>query len=356
MMSRYRTARALMLLLALGFAVTRPATVLAEGWELEVHAGLGLPTNPTAGTGSVPGTGSASAPAVPSWYFGDGAMALNQALTSFGLNGHLASIDSALTSRFFKRADGAVLGARLDHALTGRFSAEFSIDDSLGPLQANSASRAEIDAAGASFTGAWNAILAAPARAAQTVTSVDSFTRDGRQLLATGGLVIDLTHRTRVQPFATIGGGVAVDYGSSPSAQLTGSYQFAVAPAPGTTSASPATFHETDAVTVSTSTNAGAVGLFGAGARVGNGRWRLRIDARDYLRRNTATTIVTSAPNAQISQSGAVFVLGFSPPLVFSTVSGTPSTLSTPLSNVTTFHATGVQHELAITVGLSWRF
>jgi hypothetical protein len=198
--------------------------------------------------------------------------------------------------------------------------------------------------------------LGGPSRGTQTVTSTTSVNSGGGQRFITGGVVINLTSGNRVTPYAMAGAGVIVNYGSS-SAQVNGTYQFQVVPLPIGSGPPAPTFHETDAVTVSASTTNAAVGVFGFGAKIASaGRWGVRIDARDYLSGNSVTPKVTAAPASQISQPTGIFVLGTSPPLQFSTVSGTPSTLSQPVSSFTTFNGTGVRNHVFVTAGIFWRF
>src|SRR5580693_3623786 len=63
-----------------------PPAARARPWTFEVRGGVGLSTNPTAGTGQLPGLGNVILPAggsfgpartVSSWLFGDGAAQLN---------------------------------------------------------------------------------------------------------------------------------------------------------------------------------------------------------------------------------------------------------------------------------------
>jgi hypothetical protein len=347
---RSRDANTSVLRWAVALALAVPALASAQGWEIEVHGGAGASSNPVAGSGSVSGTGSASAPAVSSWYFGDGALALNQALVFFRQNTQVSALDTALGRPFVERAPGAIVGARLDRFLTPRLALDFSFDNWLGPLQATSTSRAGLDAASTTFIDAWNALLSGPARGTQVVTSVTSVSRRGRELVATGGLAINLLSGTHVMPYVTIGAGVVRNYNGWPGAQLIGAYQFSVVPAP-------ATFHETDTVTVTSSASDAVTGVFGFGVRLaGSGRWGVRIDARDHLSRNTNSTMVTAAPAWQLSQPSGIFILGISPPLQFSTLPGTQSSLSLPLANFTTFRGSGLQNQISATAGLYWRF
>jgi hypothetical protein len=341
----------------LTLALLAPATARAQNWELEVHGGIGTATNPGGGSGSVPGTGSASAATVGSWYFGDGAMAVNQSLTFFGLNGPIAPLDSSLTSRFFYQSNGATVGGRLDRVLTPRFSAEFSVDSFWGSPQPNSSGQAALATSSASFITAWNGLLNAPARGTQTVTSTATTATGGRQIAATAGILYNLTTSARVRPYVTAGAGIIRRNGGA-SAQLTGTYQFTAVPAnvPGVPPTG-STFQETDAVTLAVPSTIVATGVFGFGVRIATGeRWSMKIDVRDYVSPNTASTTVSTAPASQVTQPTGIFILGTSPPLQFSTVPGTASTLSQSLTDVTTFSASGVQQQLVLSLGISWRF
>jgi hypothetical protein len=144
---------------AVAVVLAAPASASAQNWEVEAHGGVGFASNPTGGSGSVPGTGSASAATVSSWYFGDGALAVNQALALFRLSGQISSLDTTLQSPFFQRNTGAAIGVRLARVLTPRFSVELSLDNAFGSLQATSASQAALGAASTSFISAWNALL-----------------------------------------------------------------------------------------------------------------------------------------------------------------------------------------------------
>jgi hypothetical protein len=172
-------------------------------------------------------------------------------------------------------------------------------------------------------------------------------------MMATGGLVVNLATGGRVTPYLTAGAGLLMNRGAAASAKITGDYKFAplVVPDPGQPAA---TFHETDTVTISSASSSSAVGVVGAGIKIaGSDRWGVRIDARDYLSANTNTTTVVTTPTSQSSQPTGVFVLGFAPPLYFSTMPGTASTLSQP-TNSTTFTGTGIRHQVSVTLG--WYF
>jgi hypothetical protein len=340
---------------AVALSLVGPAEAAAQKWDVEVHGGVGTSSLPASGSGSLPGTGSASAAGVASWYFGDGALALSQALAFFGLNAQVSPLDTTLQGPFAKAASGGVFGMRVDRALTPRFSVEVTFDAWRNLLQVAPESQAALDAASAGFISAWTALLDAPARGTETVTSAVTV-QPGRRYTATGALVINLATRGRVTPYATVGAGAVVAGNGSPSAQLVGSYLFSVVPSPDYPVPAPAVYHQTDTLTVSVSQSRAMVGVFGFGVKITGGpRWGVRIDARDQVSGSTRTTL-TAAPASEVSQPTGIFILGTSPPLQFSTVTGTPSTLSVPLSGVTTFQETGVRNLFAVTFGWYWRF
>ena len=90
-----------------------PASATAQSWEVEFHGGYVLSSKPSSGTGALPGTNAASASTVPSWYFGDGALVLNQALTSIRLSPSIVALDSVLKSPFVERRPGGSVGIRI---------------------------------------------------------------------------------------------------------------------------------------------------------------------------------------------------------------------------------------------------
>jgi hypothetical protein len=342
------------MILCVAFASALAATpkASAQSWEVEVHGGLAWTNSPSTGSGSLAGTSSASGTTVPSWYFGDGAMALNQALTSFGSTVQLSALDGALQGPFFQGSTGGVLGLRVARRLTSRFAAEFSFDNAFSQIQAISGSVTALDAASTSFISAWNALLAAPSHGTQTVTSTTSVSHGSRRF-ATGAVVVNLTTGGRVVPYATAGAGVVTSGG--PSARVSGSYRFTVVQLPIGSTVPAASYSETDTVTIGRSDTSGPAGVFGGGVKIAVGRGGLRIDVRDHLMGSNGVT-VTTTPTSQPQTPTGIFVLGTSPPLQFSTVAGVPSTLSQALSQVPTFHGTGMENQVELTVGWYWRF
>src|SRR5690348_2906620 len=133
-------------------AVASPATAQTAGagkWEIELQGGGMLSTNPTAGTVSLPGPGQAFSTAAiyppqsvitvassrreSSWYFGDGAILLNQAAKALetsqvGMStpfpGRIVTLDSVLARSLGQRRRAGSIGVRVSRVLSPRISAE----------------------------------------------------------------------------------------------------------------------------------------------------------------------------------------------------------------------------------------
>jgi hypothetical protein len=348
------------------------STAPQHRWEVELHGGETLGSAPGAGTSALPGPGPAIAPLftipsgfspsrlVSSWYFGDGAALLNQATSSLRLAGRLAPLDSVLESPFVQRASGGDVGLRVARGFTGRLAAEFTFDYSLGTLELTGASVAGIEASRAGFVAAWNALLTAPSRGTQTVSSVATISdRRGRQIVTAGTVLINVMSPRRLTPYAALGAGTISNLHTPPSAVLVGDYRFGIVLPPGLTVrvALPA-FHETDTITVHSRIDNGVTGIFGGGLKYTlTGRWGVRVDVRDRLNTNTIGTTVDATPSSAALAPHSVLTIGTNPPLQFSTLPGVPSNLSgAPISSFKTFTGTGLEHHVDVTTGLFWRF
>src|SRR5262245_47347441 len=155
----------LILMIGVGLATQANA---GQGWEIEVHGGALISSNPTAGSTALPPPSPQvpfipPAPAfilepVPSWFFGDGATILSGAVPA-RLRAAIVPLDFVLKSRFVERGSGGSVGARIDRSLSHRLSAEASIDWANGQLALLSQSNEAIKASEASFLTTWNALL-----------------------------------------------------------------------------------------------------------------------------------------------------------------------------------------------------
>ncbi|MEP6917910.1 MAG: hypothetical protein ABJC89_19850 [Acidobacteriota bacterium] len=361
-------------------------------WEIEVHAGGIVPTNPAAGTVSLPGPGQAfstiaiyTPPGPPtitvassrresSWYFGDGAILFNQAAVALETSkvgmttpfpGRIATLDPVLARALGERRRAATVGARVSRDLTPRLAAELSVDYGLAPLQLTQANGAAIEATRASFIPAFTGLITGnPGRVLKSLTSTAALeTGRGHQLFTSGGLVINLKTTGAIIPYATVAASLISTIGRMPAAILTGHYQFL------NPTGSP--IDETDTVTIrDTRDTRTMAGVIGGGLKYHLSRhWGMRLDARVALSKNTVSTSLDATPNIVLGQLPAGrLVLNADPTLQFSNNSTDPvtaqsvtavasSTLTGPaITGLRTFSGTGVSSHTNIIAGLFWRF
>jgi len=318
-------------------------------------------TIPVEGTGALPPPGPTDPLGirpVSSWYFGDGALQLNR-FAALRLTGQIAALDSLLQRGFVERRPGGTVGFRVARALTRRLAAELTVDYNLGTLELTRESASGLEAARASFVTAWNGALTTGLVATRTVSSEATVSdHQGRQIVTAGTLLINVAPAGRLIPYVALGAGGVSNRGTGPSAVLAGAYQFT----PGLTFGFPTqlpTFHQTDTVTIRSSTSGGFVWVLGGGVKYAmSERWGVRVDVRDHLRGNPVRTLVDTAPATPPTSFGVLALFAVpNPPLVFSGVSDIPSTLSgAPLAGFETFRGAGVEHQVNVTAGLFWRF
>jgi hypothetical protein len=358
-----------------------PAAAQTAGkWEIEFHGGGMLPTNPTAGTVSLPGPGQVFTTASPtplssrresSWHFGDGAILFNQVASALAADrvaqfpGRITTLDPVLGRSLGERRRGGSIGARVSRVLTPRLSAELTIDYSLAPLQITQANSDAIEATRASFIAAFNGLITFnPARRLTSLTSTAAVESGGsRQLFTSGALIINLRTTGDVIPYATVGASLISTTGRTSSATLTGNYQFFLpAGAP---------INETDNVTVRDARGDRTVaGILGGGVKYHvSPRWGIRLDARVSLSKNTASTVLDAIPNVALGllPAGRGFLNAdptiqwtnnSSDPVTFQGVTAVAaSTLTGPaLTGLHTFSGSGVSSHTNITAGIFWRF
>jgi len=364
-----------------------PAAAQTAGsgkWEIEVHGGGMLPTNPRGGTVSLPPQGElftsvtnvpALGPAVhasrrqSSWYFGDGVTVFNGLADSLVANnqaqfsGRLATLDPVLGRSLGAQRRGGSIGARVSRVLTPRFSAELSVDYSLARLEITRANSDAIEATRASFIPAFTGLITFNAnRTLQSVTSVAALERGSSHQLSTGGaLLINLRTTGKVIPYATVGASLISTIGRMPSATLAGNYQFLSIGAP---------MNESDTVTVRDARDAHTVAaILGGGVKYNvSPRWGIRLDARVSLSKNTAGTTLDATPNVVMGGlPPGRFVLLAPTTVMFSnstlpvtnqgvTVVGSSTLTGPALTGVRTFSGSGVASHTNIAAGLFWRF
>jgi hypothetical protein len=330
-------------------------------WEFEVHGGGGFANNPaTEGTANLPAPGAPFTTTIgttsrktSSWYFGDGAVLLNQVNAALGAGASITPLDTVLQSPLIRRPSSASAGLRLSRAISRRFAAEVTFDYSFAKWQLTTPALAGLEASRASFVSAFNAMIATAPFQAPTVTSSSSVSdRSGHQILTTGALNINFKTTGNVIPYATVGAGVNVNVGDTPSASLVGNYQFQILG-----------FYpikERDTVTVTSSVANKFVGVVGGGVKYFvSRRWGLRLDVRAYLSRRALTTSVSSSPGPSNGTQPQGTTATFTTPSVqFSnTVALGPSTLSgVGAFGFPTFSGSSMQSVVNVTAGVILRF
>jgi hypothetical protein len=350
-------------------AAATPRAFAGQAWEVEVHGGGLIASNPTQGTIAMPSP-SASVPLsplqpnftiepVPSWFFGDGAVLVSGALLP-RLGSGIVSLDPVLTSRFVERRPGGSVGIRFGRSLSRRFGAEFSLDRASGELAVLPQDIDRITASEASFLATWNAVLGlGPTIGGQTVdTDLTADEKRGSQLITTGTMLINVFSSATVHPYIAIGAGYIGARDHGPSVTLTGNYRFVFPVAPQIPNLVPIQVDQTDAVTIRSTAKNAVTGVVGGGLKYAlSERWGVRVDVRDHINRDVVRTTVTAVPAAASSGAGTL-TLGFASGqfLVFSTSRGVPSTLSASVHDFQTFTGTGIVNQVNASAGVFWRF
>lgn len=207
-----------------------------------------------------------------------------------------------------------------------------------------------------SFINAWNGFLTASG--GQTVTSIATIDDNrGRQLASTGTLLVNLTTRGRLMPYAAVGGGVVSNGDRSPSAQLVGRYHFVFSSlTPGLPLPS-LNIDETDTVAIRTVFDDTFAFVIGGGVKYPmNSRFSLRLDVRDLIYADSQRTELDATPTTVPNASGGL-ISGTTPMIAFGSSPIVRSTLSGgAISSFETFRATGTIHQIHAAGGLIWRF
>jgi opacity protein-like surface antigen len=339
-----------------------------QRWDVEVHAGALVSTNPERGTAALPPSNppapgpfqpASSAPPVASWYFGDGARFLTQLLPGrLGLG--IVALDPVVQSRFVERRSGGAAGVRIGRALSSRLGVELSIDRAAGQLSILKASSETIKASQASFLTTWNALLSPrPIALEQLGSDATLDDRRGSQLLTTAALLVNVASTSAVKPYVALGAGYIVAQGHEPSATLVGAYRFTFVPPITTVPTFP--IEQTDTVTIRSSAKNTMTWLVGGGVKYAvSDHWGVRGDFRDHINRDVVRTSVSTSPTSAPlpAGAGALLTLGFadSPAIVFSNTTAVRSTLSATVIDFRTFTGRGVVNQLDATAGVFFRF
>jgi hypothetical protein len=343
-----------------------PATQTRPGrsWDIEVHGGGIFSNNPTSGDNALPPPGEsfttvAGRPSrrVSSYYFGDGALFLNQlnAAFQFLAPGRVTPLDPVLNAVFAERRHGASMGARVGRRLTARVDAELNIDHHVGRLKIRGDATPAIEATRASFITAFNSLIATGGGVVFTnaaVTSVATFDDEkGRRTSATGTLNINLRTAGALIPYATVGAGVVFSSDGAPSVTLVGNYRFNI----GTI----VPIDDTDTLAVRHVVDDRAfVGVLGGGVKYHvSPRMGIRGDLRVHLGKDGTATSVDATPRVATGTPSGFIPSSTTPGIQFSNISTTQPTFSGPaITDFRTFTSDGKRRELGLTVGVFFRF
>jgi len=353
------------LVLSLAFLLI-PMAALGQGttWEIQFHGGGAFASALSRGTGSLPApggpftsvTGSTSR-AVSSWYVGDGALLINEVLASFGVSERITPLDSTVNSRLGERGNGGGVGLRVGREITPRFGAEFNLDITSASIDLVDDARAGIKASSDSFVPAFaDGLLSTGPFSNVTATSdFQAAAGTGHQIAATGALNINLTTRGRITPYATVGAGVIMNTGATPSVDLDGSYAFDVIgffP-----------IAERDNVHVSHAIDDKVfIGVLGGGVKaLLTQRSGIRVDARVHVGRQTVRTLLSADPDAVASADPAtdLAVASFLTPVIQlsnSDASGRTTLSGASITDFESFKADGLLNQVLVTIGYFWRF
>ena len=361
---------------AAAFATPKPASASSassEGpdrdrkWEVEFHGGGMFANTPTSGSSNLPNPGPLintligpnTSRAVPSFYFGDGARLYNQfvaAAANINLTNTITPLDAVLNNSIVRRRNGAVFGGRISRDLTPRFSLEGNFDYGLGNLGFTSGALLNIQAT----SDSWAAALVQPnsppfcvACTANTTTSTVTIRNNtGHNYMLTGAVNINAMTTGRWIPYFTVGLGILGNTGDTPSATLTGHYQYTFGGI---------TTNVTDTTSLqSTVASHSFVGVVGAGVKYYvTPHWGIRGDLRDYISSNSISTLVSAGATLGGAPPGCSVYSGTNPTIQDCTpgVVGQVATLSgAPIVNFHSFSGSGAMHQIAVTGGVFFRF
>jgi hypothetical protein len=351
--------------------VGRPARTQG-GWMLEVHGGAFgelINNNVSVGrSGSSAEAFPAGTPfttlngqpsrAVPSWAFGDGVVLFDEVRRSFAANLGLAlpaitPLDAVMRSRGAVHKPANAVGGRFSRNVTSWLAAEVAVDRGSRRSSLSSNVDAGLEATRASYTAAFQALLASiPQTGGRvTATATSSANATDTQTVVTASAVLSLVRTSRVGVHTVIGGGLMMNDGSTLEGRLQSGYQFRVFGI--------YPINESETVTLRFSEKKQVpVGVIGLGftLRVA-GRTGLRVDARVLASRNTATTSVDAAASTVSASPVVTLPSATTPSIQFSTETSARTTLSgAPLNGLVTYRGNGLDLRPHITVGYYVRF
>ena len=333
-------------------------------WTIELYGGGSAGSASTSGTaieGFEPGvpfaveSGQISR-AVPSWFFGDGALLLNQAVAHFSnITGTpfpgISPLDTALLAPGGTPGNGAVVGIRVGRSISAKLAVELSVERSLAPIDLNDDLKAALQAGSDSFKAAWQGLLGtAPVTNLSVTSTLTMDDGSGGSTRIAGAAKWTVFSGDRLEGYLTGGGGFILNGSEGPSAILNGRYTFryfGLFP-----------MDETDRVVVRvTPPKNSLMGIVGGGATYDlSSSTGLRADVRLMLNSTRDVTSLTAAPAVARLTPANVLTSVTSPGLQFSTQANIRSSLSAPNANVTLFTGSGLSRQIAFSLGIFKRF
>jgi hypothetical protein len=343
-----------------GQGAPRPAAKRTP-WEVTFFGGFMGGSTPTGGDSQLPAAGTSFTTfnglptrAVSSWYFGDGAVFMNQVLAGAAVSTRITSLDPALAETGAKQKPGGTFGVRLGRPITSRLSAEFSLEFSTGHSEITDDARAAIDASVNSFSGAFagyfSRVSAFGSVPNLTSTSTVEHNKTGSQLLVSGSVNFALARAGSLLPYVTVGAGSVSHRGDHPSVTIVGDYRF--------NSPTGAPFHETDTVTLEFRTGSGVVALFGGGVKKElSARSGFRADVRVSAGGGKTSTRLDATPVSVQGTPGSALAAVISPTIQISNQPVFRSSLSgAALSDFEAFKGSGSGMKVSATIGYFLRF
>jgi hypothetical protein len=355
------------------FAAAQKNADAGPKWEVEVHAGVTAANHPTAGVGALPPPGNpfitiegTPSRSVQSWFFGDGALLLNQVQALDPSSPYrITPLDSTLTSALLRRDLSGVVGVRLNRRLNARLSAEVSAEFCACRLSLEPEVRSAVEASRASFDSTWKSFFSdwksdSPVDKAGAIATI-SFdeNKHGGEIFITGTLNIALRTQGKLIPYLAVGAGTEYRSEGLPIVTLTGFYGIEKVSLPSPQSPSP-NINFSDTLTMHFDASQSVVGVVGGGIKYNlDSRWGLRFDARMHLSRDSVDNLVDTG-----TKSGGTprlpppipntYVFGGDPSIQFSTTLGSGRTVG--LKDFRTYRGNGIQQSVIVTAGVFRKF
>lgn len=326
-------------------------------WEIEVYGGAvvaraasdGKQTLPPAGEPIVTSSPLFPSREVPSWFFGDGTVLVNDVNQELLGTSAIAPLDP-LFARAGGGSSGAV-GARLRRAFSDRTTLEIGADFLGSTRVASSDLETTVEAARRSFAETFTELLRSGPFTSLAVDAVAGVTAAKRnEIAATLALNTDLGRLAGLIPYLTLGGGIITATGTQPTAELTGRYRFSIL--------GQVPIDESDRVTVRFERPVAFTTILGAGVRRDvTEQWGLRFDARAFVGPDSTRIRVTADPSIARGAPGGFVESGTNPAIQFSNdpALGRRSSLDDAPLETVVFEG-GIRSRVMVTFGLSRRF